>query len=85
MGEAVFHGGASRLPTGTGASASTQRRERRCTGAGVLHPSLITPTDIDILNGDYDARSLGSAYGYKDGWGSLGPELAHEIAELLTT
>ncbi|MEU5328896.1 FMN-binding glutamate synthase family protein [Streptomyces parvus] len=52
---------------------------------GVLHPSLITPTDIDILNGDYDARSLGSVYGYKDGWGSLGPELAHEIAELLTT
>ncbi|WP_097887140.1 FMN-binding glutamate synthase family protein [Streptomyces sp. st140] len=52
---------------------------------GVPHPSLITPTDIDILNGDYDARSLGSVYGYKDGWGSLGPELAHEIAELLTT
>ncbi|MEV7950669.1 FMN-binding glutamate synthase family protein [Streptomyces rubiginosohelvolus] len=52
---------------------------------GVLHPSLITPTDIDILNGDYEARSLGSVYGYNDGWGSLGPELAHEIAELLTT
>ncbi|NEE37249.1 FMN-binding glutamate synthase family protein, partial [Streptomyces sp. SID7982] len=32
---------------------------------GVPHPSLITPTDIDILNGDYDARSLGSVYGYK--------------------
>ncbi|MYT76058.1 Glutamate synthase domain-containing protein 2 [Streptomyces sp. MnatMP-M77] len=52
---------------------------------GVLHPSLITPTDIDILNGDYDARSLGSVYGYKDGWGSLGPELAEELAELLST
>ncbi|MFK0133559.1 FMN-binding glutamate synthase family protein [Streptomyces rubiginosohelvolus] len=65
----------------------TLRRELlKVSGAvGVLHPSLITPTDIDILNGDYDARSLGSVYGYKDGWGSLGPELAHEIAELLTT
>ncbi|MET9703709.1 FMN-binding glutamate synthase family protein [Streptomyces griseus] len=52
---------------------------------GVLHPSLITPTDIDILNGDYDARSLGSVYGYKDGWGSLGSELAEELAELLST
>ncbi|MFD5940173.1 FMN-binding glutamate synthase family protein [Streptomyces griseus] len=52
---------------------------------GVLHPSLITPSDIDILNGDYDARSLGSVYGYKDGWGSLGPELAEELAELLST
>ncbi|MFJ9321741.1 FMN-binding glutamate synthase family protein [Streptomyces globisporus] len=65
----------------------TLRRELlKVSGAvGVLHPSLITPTDIDILNGDYDARSLGSVYGYKDGWGSLGPELAQELAELLTT
>ncbi|MFJ7990510.1 glutamate synthase-related protein [Streptomyces sp. NPDC096351] len=58
----------------------------RVSGAvGVPHPSLITPADIDILNGDYDARTLGSVYGYKDGWGCLGPALAHEIAELLTT
>ncbi|MER8098094.1 FMN-binding glutamate synthase family protein [Streptomyces goshikiensis] len=65
----------------------TLRRELlRVSGAvGVPHPSLITPTDIDILNGDYDARTLGSVYGYKDGWGSLGPELAHEITELTTT
>ncbi|MEU6212780.1 FMN-binding glutamate synthase family protein [Streptomyces sp. NPDC047023] len=65
----------------------TLRRElMKVSGAvGVPHPSLITPTDIEILNGDYDARTLGSVYGYKDGWGALGPELAHEIAELLTT
>lgn len=64
----------------------TLRRELlRVSGAvGVAHPSLITPTDIDILNGDYDARTLGCVYGYKDGWGSLGPELADEITELLT-
>ncbi|MEL3945051.1 MULTISPECIES: FMN-binding glutamate synthase family protein [Streptomyces] len=64
----------------------TLRRELlRVSGAvGVAHPSLITPTDIDILNGDYEARTLGCVYGYKDGWGSLGPELADEITELLT-
>ncbi|GGV73581.1 FMN-binding glutamate synthase family protein [Streptomyces longisporoflavus] len=64
----------------------TLRRELlRVSGAvGVTHPSLITPTDIDILNGDYDARTLASVYGYKDGWGSLGPKLADEITELLT-
>ncbi|MGW7067030.1 glutamate synthase-related protein [Streptomyces sp. NPDC054855] len=64
----------------------TLRRELlRVSGAvGVAHPSLITPTDIDILNGDYDARSLASVYGYKDDWGSLGPKLADEITELLT-
>ncbi|MEW1929755.1 FMN-binding glutamate synthase family protein [Streptomyces sp. NPDC088360] len=63
----------------------TLRRELlRVSGAvGVAHPSLITPTDIDILNGDYDARTLASVYGYKDGWGSLGPKLADEITELL--
>ncbi|MFE6399904.1 glutamate synthase-related protein [Streptomyces alboflavus] len=64
----------------------TLRRELlRVSGAvGVAHPSLITPTDIDILNGDYEARTLGCVYGYKDGWGSLGPELADEITALLT-
>ncbi|MGW6027737.1 glutamate synthase-related protein [Streptomyces sp. NPDC055099] len=65
----------------------TLRRELlRVSGAvGVAHPSLITPTDIDILNGDYEARTLASVYGYQDGWGSLGPELADEITGLLTT
>jgi len=52
---------------------------------GVAHPSLVTPQDIDIANGDYEARSLAGIYGYKDGWGSLGPALVDEITTLLTT
>ncbi|MFE6667396.1 FMN-binding glutamate synthase family protein [Streptomyces sp. NPDC057697] len=52
---------------------------------GVAHPALITTTDIEIMNGDYDARTLASVYGYKEGWGELGPELAQEITTLLTT
>ncbi|MEU7019595.1 FMN-binding glutamate synthase family protein [Streptomyces sp. NPDC046203] len=51
---------------------------------GVAHPGLITTDDIEIMNGDYDARSLASVYGYKEGWGELGPELAREIAGLVT-
>ncbi|MEU8544865.1 FMN-binding glutamate synthase family protein [Streptomyces sp. NPDC048717] len=51
---------------------------------GVAHPGLITTDDIEIMNGDYDARSLASVYGYKEGWGELGPEPAREIAELVT-
>ncbi|WP_329541794.1 FMN-binding glutamate synthase family protein [Streptomyces sp. NBC_01358] len=51
---------------------------------GVAHPALITTADIEIMNGDYDARTLASVYGYKDGWGELGPELAQEITSLLT-
>lgn len=60
-----------------GVAEGLGRRRRRS-------PSLITATDIDILNGDYEARTLASVYDYKDGWGSLGPKLADEIAELLT-
>ncbi|WP_326661996.1 FMN-binding glutamate synthase family protein [Streptomyces sp. NBC_00385] len=52
---------------------------------GVAHPALITTADIEIMNGDYEARTLASVYGYKDGWGELGPELAQEITALLTT
>ncbi|MFD0023225.1 FMN-binding glutamate synthase family protein [Streptomyces sp. NPDC058382] len=52
---------------------------------GVAHPALITTGDIEIMNGDYDARVLAGVYGYKDGWGELGPELAQEITALLTT
>ncbi|MFI7007613.1 FMN-binding glutamate synthase family protein [Streptomyces sp. NPDC050145] len=51
---------------------------------GVAHPSLITANDIEIMNGDYDARTLASVYGYKDGWGELGEDLADEITTLLT-
>lgn len=51
---------------------------------GVAHPALITTADIEIMNGDYDARTLASVYGYKDGWGELGPELAQKITALLT-
>ncbi|MFC8715367.1 FMN-binding glutamate synthase family protein [Streptomyces sp. NPDC057197] len=52
---------------------------------GVAHPALITPGDIEILNGDYEARTLAGVYGYKDGWGELGPRLADEITALLAT
>ena len=50
---------------------------------GVAHPGLITADDIDIFGGDYEARSLRAVYGYKDGWGALGPHLAEEITELM--
>ncbi|MFI6863506.1 FMN-binding glutamate synthase family protein [Streptomyces sp. NPDC050421] len=51
---------------------------------GVAHPALITTGDIEIMNGDYDARTLAGVYGYKDGWGELGPDLTREITALLT-
>jgi glutamate synthase domain-containing protein 2 len=50
---------------------------------GVAHPGLITADDVDIFCGDYEARSLAAVYGYKDGWGELGPDLAAEITRLM--
>ncbi|WP_016905910.1 FMN-binding glutamate synthase family protein [Streptomyces xiaopingdaonensis] len=50
---------------------------------GVAHPGLIKATDIDIMNGDYEARTLASVYGYKDGWGELGKSLADEVTALV--
>lgn len=65
----------------------TLRRELMKVSAavGVAHPALITAADIDVMNGDYEARSLASVYGYKEGWGELGPHLADEITALLAT
>ncbi|TQK69411.1 FMN-binding glutamate synthase family protein [Nocardioides sp. SLBN-35] len=65
----------------------TLRKEltRVSAAVGVAHPSLITCADVDIFNGDYDARSLASVYGYKDGWGELGPELREQVLRLMHT
>ena len=50
---------------------------------GVDHPGLITPDDIDLLDGTRQRTSLGEAYGYEPGWGCLGPGLQAEIQELM--
>jgi glutamate synthase domain-containing protein 2 len=50
---------------------------------GVAHPGLITAEDVDIFRGDYSAHSLRTVYGYQDGWGQLGPELADELRRLM--
>ncbi|MEX0426877.1 FMN-binding glutamate synthase family protein [Nocardioides sp. DS6] len=52
---------------------------------GVAHPSLITPHDVEIMNGDYESRTLAGMYGYKDHWGQLGPELVDDITTVLHT
>ena len=50
---------------------------------GVDHPGLITPDDIDLLDGTRDRTSLREAYGYEPGWGALGPDLQREIVALM--
>ncbi len=50
---------------------------------GVVHPALITPDDIDILDGQRSAIGLGETYGYARSWGRLGPGLVTEIEALM--
>ena len=33
--------------------------------------------------GDYEARTLRAVYGYLDGWGQLGPELANQARAMM--
>ncbi len=51
---------------------------------GVAHPALITPDDVEMMNGDFQAQTLTEVYGYQPGWGRLGPELATEVTRLMT-
>lgn len=51
--------------------------------AGVLHPALLTPDDVAILDGDRRQASLREVYGYEPGWGAPGPEIAAEISRLM--
>ncbi|HNJ79762.1 MAG TPA: glutamate synthase-related protein, partial [Marmoricola sp.] len=51
---------------------------------GVAHPALITPDDVEMMNGDFQAQTLAEVYGYQPGWGRLGPELATEVTRLMT-
>src|SRR5690606_11813129 len=50
---------------------------------GVLHPSLISTGDIDILHGVIAAAPLHEVYGYEPGWGLPSPEDQDEIRRLM--
>jgi hypothetical protein len=36
-----------------------------------------------VMCGDYEARPLREVYGYRPGWGTLGPEVAAAITEVM--
>jgi len=51
---------------------------------GVLHPGLIGPDDVDILDGLRSAQSLREIYGYDAGWGVPGGALRARITEIMS-
>jgi glutamate synthase (ferredoxin) len=50
---------------------------------GVVHPGLITPDDVDVVDGLHRARPVREVYGYEAGWGVLGPERRGEVEALM--
>ena len=52
--------------------------------AGVRHPAMLGPNDVEILDGDRRHRSLAEVYGYQKGWGIPGPEIVREIDEYMS-
>jgi glutamate synthase domain-containing protein 2 len=51
--------------------------------AGVRHPALLGPDDLEILNGDRGHQPLSAVYGYEPGWGVPGPEIVREINRVM--
>ncbi len=50
---------------------------------GVVHPSLIGPDDVDLLDGTRARASLRTLYGYQPGWGLPGEELRARTRALM--
>jgi glutamate synthase domain-containing protein 2 len=51
---------------------------------GVAHPGLLTPADIDLLDGVRTATPLAELYGYDEGWGALRRDQAEEIERIMS-
>jgi len=50
---------------------------------GVVHPGLISPGDIDIVDGTRAAVGIGEVYRYDPAWPRLGADLVSEIEALM--
>lgn len=47
--------------------------------AGVRHPAMLGPDDVEILDGDRGHRTLAQVYDYREGWGVPGPDITTVI------
>ncbi len=50
---------------------------------GAVHPGLVTPDHLEILDDQFGARPLGEVFGYKEGWGMPGKSDQEAIARLM--
>jgi glutamate synthase domain-containing protein 2 len=50
---------------------------------GVVHPGLIAPGDVDLVDGTRSSVGLGEAYGYDPSWQRLDPALVREVEAIM--
>jgi glutamate synthase domain-containing protein 2 len=50
---------------------------------GVVHPGLIAPGDVDLLDGTRSAVGLAEIYGYDPSWHRLAPALVEDIEAIM--
>jgi glutamate synthase domain-containing protein 2 len=50
---------------------------------GVVHPALITPDDVDVVNGLHSSTTVRDVYGYQPDWGVIAPELRRQVESLM--
>lgn len=51
--------------------------------AGVAHPGLLGPRNVEIIDGTRGHKPLAEVYGYQDGWGAPNQQIADEITHLM--
>ena len=57
--------------------------EKLAEASGVVHPSLITADDVEMLDGQTSSRTLREVLGYEEGWGQPSASAVEEITRLL--
>ncbi len=50
---------------------------------GAIHPALVTPDRLELLDGRFGSRSVAEVFGYEPGWTAPSPQRAAEIAALM--
>ncbi len=57
---------------------------RLSAAVGVVHPGLITPDDIDLMDGQREGAALREMYDYAEGWGELGERVRADLRAALS-
>jgi glutamate synthase (ferredoxin) len=50
---------------------------------GVVHPALITPDDVDLVDGLHSTTTVRDVYDYQPDWGVIAPGLRGQIESLM--